>query len=158
MVVKINPIKPKMFLLVFMSLLVMGGTLAAPSLRIDYQPRLIMLIDLNDLMCFDCLTAFSRFCQSLPASFLQERTLGILLVKQKSLDYRRVQIIKKKLRGFRRAHRIEFPIWIDLQGLFKPFSSRGTSLVLMGKSMVDCRWYSFPLSPQQEREILREIF
>lgn len=158
MVVKIKSIKSKMLFFLLIILLVVRGGVAEVSAGVAYQPRLIMLIDLNDLMCFNCLMAFSRFCQSLPPSFLQEKTLGILMVKEKNLDYHRLQIIKKKLRGFRQSHQIEFPIWIDLHGLFNSFSSRGTSLVLMGKSMADCRCYSFPLLPHQESEILEEIF
>jgi|GEM_PF-860017 hypothetical protein len=155
-----NSIQRKVVVCLLVNLLFLGSCrllIAGSPKMIKYQPRLVLFIDFNDLMCFNCLSAFFRFCQSLPSYFLQEKTIGVLVVDQDNLNSRGLLVIKKKLRGFTYANKIEFPVWIDTQGIFEHFSGRGTSLLLMGESMDLLQFYSFPLLPHQENEILNEI-
>lgn len=122
-----------------------------------YQPKILIFINLKDLMCSNCLDSFSRFCRSLPPHLLKENTIGILIGEKMLFEEKRWKVLAKKLRGFIQANQLSFPVWIDHLGVFKNLSEWGTSILVMGYGVNSFRLYSLPLFPDQENEIRQEI-
>ena len=115
------------------------------------QSSLIFIIDFSDFMCFFCLDSFLGFYHSLPARYRHERAFGVLAVDQAGIE---LGVLHKKLRGFVTANQVEFPIVLDHSGIFKGMAEQGTSVILIDAESQNISRYIFPLSPEQQDEIL----
>jgi hypothetical protein len=137
-------------------------SLPASELKVDgvelapNKKLLLFIFDFNDFMCMNCLESFLSFCQSIPTHILEENVWGILTIgseirKSGSKDY--LKVTKAKLRGFVRANRIPFPIFIDEFQIFRQFQKKGSSVLLFDASNDILKEYIFPLTKNQIGEI-----
>lgn len=122
------------------------------------SPRLIVfLIDFNAFLCPSCLDSFLHFHKKLEARVNASQMWGILMIDhpfQESKKETKMKILHKKLRGFKKANHIKFPILIDHLGVFRGWSKEGTAIILLDGTSQKIRKYNFPLTPQEMREII----
>jgi hypothetical protein len=87
---------------------------------------------------------------------LEEKAWGILTIEssiRKSGLMDPVRIAKTKLRGFVKANRIRFPIFVDERQVFRQSERKGSSVVLFDGTHNILKEYIFPLSKAQIGEI-----
>jgi hypothetical protein len=119
---------------------------------------LLFILDFNDFMCMNCLESLLSFCHSIPPHILEENAWGILTIEsaiRKSGLRDSVRIAKTKLRGFVKANRIKFPIFVDERQVFRQSERKGSSVVLFDGTNNILKEYIFPLSKDNSAEILR---
>jgi len=129
--------------------------------EIKGQSFLIYIINFDDFMCMSCLNSFLEFYYVLPPPFQNERAVGILVgcsQEQEKSGSRSQKIIKKKLNGFIQANQIGFPIFIDSSESFTYLSNNNTAVVVLSEGLDRSRTYIFPLSSQDQEEILKTLF
>jgi len=68
-----------------------------------------------------------------------------------------VNIVEKKIRGFRMANRVRFPILVDRSRIFSSLAGKGTTVVILKGEAQEVKRYIFPLSPEQMAEIHKAI-
>ena len=117
--------------------------------------KLIFWIDFDDFMCFSCLESFTEFCNKLPASFRKNHCLGILVPSSRKNTPDNVSIIKKKLRGFTQANRIDFPIIIDCSRIFSRTVEKSSCLWVL--RLKERKWHvhHFPMPAETAEKILK---
>jgi len=121
---------------------------------------LLFVIDFDDFMCMTCLDSFLCFCRSLPEVILEEHAWGILLVSGDAGgggEAGNVLIARKKLRGFVRANRIEFPFLVDEEGMFRVVKPAGSSVFVFDEAGSKIFRYAFPVSKEDARRILAKF-
>lgn len=122
----------------------------------ENRKLLLFIFDFNDFMCMSCLESFLAFCHHLPPHTLEGNAWGILTIEsaiKKSGLKNAVQIARKKLRGFKAANSIKFPIFIDHYQIFKQFEKKGTAVLLFDETNNMFKEYIFPLNKNQISEI-----
>ena len=93
-----------------------------------------------------------------PLKTWAENAWGILSIESAISEARAidpVSIAKTKLRGFVKANRIKFPIFIDECHVFRQSERKGSSVVLFDGANNILKEYMFPLNKDQTAEILR---
>jgi len=122
--------------------------------------QLLLIIDFGDFMCFSCLESFLQFCNSLPHQFQDQNVWGVVIfdvnIGSESEDVS-VKIVEKKIRGFRKANRVRFPILVDRSRIFSSLDGKGTTVVILKGEDQEIKRYIFPLSPKQIAEIHKTI-
>jgi hypothetical protein len=120
--------------------------------------RLVFVIDFDDFMCFSCLESFVGFCHSLPERFRREKCLGILAVPPARKNRPvLLQIMRKKLRGFRQANAIDFPVVVDEPAFFSSPERDGSCVLVFQPGELELEMYTFPLSSSARDMILNNI-
>lgn len=140
---------------------VRGGFVFRRTLQGEDQagrPLLLFIIDFGMLMCPSCLDSFLGFYQEFSGLIEEGMAWGILILdkpsEEKDGTSLSVTIAEKKLKGFRRANDIKFPILIDPFAVFAELAHEGTALVLFDRSRNIVRKYNFPLTPSEKKELL----
>jgi len=122
--------------------------------------QLLLIIDFGDFMCFYCLESFLQFCYSLPHQFQDQYVWGVVIfdsnIGSESEDVA-VKIVEKKIRGFRKANKVRFPILVDRSRIFSSLAGKGTTVVILKGEAQEVERYIFPLSRQQIAEIHKTI-
>lgn len=122
--------------------------------------QLLLIIDFGDFMCFSCLESFLQFCYSLPHQFQDQYVWGVVIFKgnigSESEDIA-IKIVEKKIRGFRKANRVRFPILVDSSRIFSSLAGKGTTVVILKGEAQEIKRYIFPLSREQIAEIHKTI-
>ena len=132
-----------------------------PAVDIEFtqdKKLLLFILDFNDFMCMNCLRSFLSFCHSIPPHIQEENAWGILTIESASSEVGSmdsVRIAKTKLRGFMKANRIKFPIFVDEHQVFRQSERKGSSVVLFDGTNNILKEYIFPLSKDDSAEILR---
>lgn len=119
------------------------------------ETKMIFFIDFDDFMCFSCLESFLRFCNELPASFRKNHCLGILVPSSRKNPPENLSIIKKKLRGFTQANRIDFPIIIDRSRIFSQAVEKSSCLWVLKLNERKWQVHHFPLPVRTAEKILK---
>lgn len=130
--------------------------LSADGEQAGPKPLLLFFIGFDMLMCPSCLDSFLLFCRDVEGLIGEGRAWGILVLwplDAQKKDHSR-KIAEKKLRGFRFANAIRFPVLVDHVPLFADFADEGTVLVLFNPGMKSIKKYRFPLRSLQRKEIL----
>jgi len=123
----------------------------------ENRPLCLIIMDFDDFFCFSCQDSFLRFIRYVPAQIRRESFWGILAYESQKTGTERAlakQIIEKKLRGFKKANHIDFPILIDHGSNFIPLSKEGSGLFLFSRKTRVLEHYIFPLSQNQMDEVL----
>jgi len=122
--------------------------------------QLLLIIDFGDFMCFSCLESFLHFCYSLPHQFQDQYVWGVVIfegnIGSESEDIA-IKIVEKKIRGFRMANRVRFPILVDSSRIFSSLVGKGTTVVILKGEAQEVKRYIFPLSHEQIAEIHKAI-
>ena len=122
--------------------------------------QLLLIIDFGDFMCFSCLESFLQFCYSLPHQFQDQYVCGVVIfegnIGSESEDIA-IKIVEKKIRGFRKANRVRFPILVDRSRIFSSLAGKGTTVVILKGEDQEIKRYIFPLSREQIAEIHKTI-
>ena len=122
--------------------------------------QLLLIIDFGDFMCFSCLESFLQFCYSLPHQFQDQYVWGVVIfegnIGSESEDIA-IKIVEKKIRGFRMANRVRFPILVDSSRIFSSLVGKGTTVVILKGEAQEVKRYIFPLSREQIAEIHKAI-
>lgn len=125
------------------------------------RPLLLFIIDFGMLMCPSCLDFFLGFYQEFSGLIEDGMAWGILILDKPSEENDKmslsITIAEKKLRGFRQANDITFPILIDPFAVFAGLTHEGTALVLFDRSSSIVRRYNFPLTPSEKKELLEVL-
>lgn len=122
----------------------------------ENKKLLLLIIDFDDFMCMNCLESFLSFCHSIPSHILNEIAWGILVLNHDYKETRAkttVKIAQAKLRGFRSAHRIPFPILIDTNHMFHYLTREGSSLIVMDNQARSISRLAFPLKNEEFERI-----
>ncbi len=120
-------------------------------------PLLIFLIDFNDFMCPACLDSLLSLCLALPPPILRQNVWGFVVLPQSiphGSDPVAIQIMEKKIRGFRRANRIAFPLILDRSRLLSSPGRQGTALLLLEAQPPSASLFPLPLS---RRDLIRIV-
>jgi hypothetical protein len=122
--------------------------------------QLLLIIDFGDFMCFSCLESFLQFCYSLPHQFQDQYVWGVVIfdgnIGSESEDIA-VKIVEKKIRGFRKANKVRFPILVDRSHIFSSLADKGTTVLILKGEAQEVEQYTFPLSREQIAEIHKSI-
>lgn len=122
---------------------------------------LLFVIDFDDFMCLSCLESLIDLYNFLPSPFKKEKSWGVLIYKKERREEDKktaLGVISKKLRGFVKANRIQFPILVDSNQIFSSLSEEGTAVILFDKDQKSIKKYLFPLKKGQKKEILSFLF
>jgi len=120
----------------------------------------LIIFDFDDFFCFSCLESFLCFIRYIPHDIRKKSFWGVLVYDSPATDLEKKmssRIAEKKLRGFKEANQIDFPILIDHGSNFKPLCQEGSVVFLFSKERYLFRHYYFPLSQKQMDEILSLI-
>ena len=122
--------------------------------------QLLLIIDFGDFMCFSCLESFLQFCYPLPHQFQDQYVWGVVIfegnIGSESEDIA-IKIVEKKIRGFRIANRVRFPILVDSSRIFSSLAGEGTTVVILKGEAQEVKRYIYPLSREQIAEIHKTI-
>ena len=122
--------------------------------------QLLLIIDFGDFMCFSCLESFLQFCYSLPHKFQDEYVWGVVIfegnIGSESEDIA-IKIVEKKIRGFRKANGVRFPILVDRSHIFSSLAAKGTTVLILKGEAQEVKQYTFPLSRAEIAEIHKTI-
>jgi hypothetical protein len=116
---------------------------------------LLFIIDFRDFSCMTCLDSFLGFCRQLPFHFKTSGAWGIMVVKESEEKSAQSWIAEKKLRGFMRANRITFPIFVDKGHIFKGLAEKGSCVLLLDGKGSRVHKYDFPLTGDKFEAIFR---
>jgi len=129
------------------------------------EPILFFIIDFSDFMCPACLDSLLNLCRLLPHHILQERACGIVVFppspkegsspSNSAAHSRSVKIMEQKIRGFRKANRISFPLLLDRNNIFRSLAGDGTTVVLLDPIQGSILKISFPLSAADAERLLK---
>ncbi len=129
------------------------------------EPIFFFIIDFSDFMCPACLDSLLNLCRLLPHHILRERACGIVVFPLGSKEgssrsdsaahSRSVKIMEQKIRGFRRANRIPFPLLLDRNNIFRSLAGDGTTVVLLDPIQGSILKISFPLSAADAERLLK---
>jgi hypothetical protein len=114
---------------------------------------LFFIIDFGDFMCPACLDSLLSLCRLLPNHFLRERACGIVVLPHSYSGS--VKIMEQKIRGFKKANRIAFPLFLDRDHIFRSLSGEGTSVVLFHPNAGSILKISFPLNASDTARLLK---
>jgi len=119
---------------------------------------LLFIIDLDLFMCHSCLISFHEFCDNLSSPVLRSMIWGIIRTQNDhKLEARRIKIIMKKIRGFKKTHDIMFPIVIAHSSVCDDLSREGTAIILLDQKKKIAKKYTFPLNKREIDEILNTL-
>jgi hypothetical protein len=108
-------------------------------------------------MCPACLDSLLSLCRTLPPPILRKHVWGFVILPQSippGSDPVAIQIMEKKIRGFRRANRIAFPLILDRSRLLSGASRQGTTLLLLEVQPPSASLFPLPLS---RRDLIRIV-
>lgn len=118
---------------------------------------LIYIIEFRDILCSPCSQSFLDFFLSLPVEFQRENTWGIVVFEKGSPINLGEKIITKKVRGFINGNQLHFPVFIDMQHIFKTLRTQATQLLLLNSSSLTVKKYDFPLEEKVKNAILKLV-
>lgn len=120
--------------------------------------NLVFVIDFDDFMCFSCLESFVNFCHSLPEQFRKDHCMGVLTVPSVRKDRAVLtKIMQKKLRGFREANLIDFPVAVDAPLFFSGREKQESCILVIEGGEQTLEIFPFPLSGKTADTILKRI-
>ena len=128
------------------------------------EPILFFIIDFSDFMCPACLDSLLNVCRLLPHHILRERACGVVVFPHGSKEgssrsdsaalSRSVKIMEQKIRGFRKANRIPFPLLLDRNSIFRSLAGDGTTVILLDPLQGSILKISFPMSAADAERLL----
>ena len=122
------------------------------------SPALLLLIlDLDDLMCQSCLFTVDRLVREIPPEIQKERVRGIVVRPREEAPRdreRSLGILAKKVRGFSKAHDIDFPISLDEAGFFRSLAEEGSAAVVLSGDSTPTRRFPFPMDSRAVADVL----
>ena len=136
------------------------GDIFSARERLDREysrPLILLFIDFNDFMCPACLDAFLSLCRLIPQPYLQQNVWGLVVLPSFDQIQARpmtVKIMEKKIRGFRKANRIEFPLVLDKARLFKGMARTGSCVIVFDAPNLSIIRIPLPLSHESLAGIL----
>lgn len=140
--------------LLLIMLAVFPLALAGIGMHASSNPQvfLLLVIDFDDFMCPACMESVLDFCRALPVPLQQKQVWGIVVSDQANGERQEglsERILEKKIRGFVKANRLEFPILLDRDGVFKPLAGLGTVFFVFDAEKQTVSRYVFPLAPYE---------
>ncbi len=117
----------------------------------------LLIIDFDDFSCFSCLDSFMRFVRFLPGQVRNTSVWGVIVydTPEKGRSREKIgRIVEAKLRGFKKANEIDFPILVDHQCFFRSICSGGNAVFVFSRTDLMLRRFPFPLKSEQMEEIL----
>ncbi len=114
--------------------------------------KLILIpIDYSNFFCSLCLDSFLAFSKEFVSKNMQRSVIWIIVFKEGG-NSENIKILEKKLRGLFKTHNINFPIVVDMRGIFKK-SEEETKIILIDTSNKIVKEYKYPLSLMEKKEI-----
>ena len=139
--------------------------LDVPQVESAPEHILFFIIDFGDFMCPACLDSLLNLCRLLPNHILRERACGIVVLPyspnesdiplKSSARSRSIKIMAQKIRGFRKANRIAFPLFLDREHIFRSLSGSGTTVILFAPHQGSILKLSFPISAADTEHLLK---
>lgn len=133
-----------------------------PDLRSeDSGSRLFIIFTLSQMTCPCCFKTFHAFHDTLKVHGFEKSVCGIMTLLNEETDQRirdtQNRILKKQLRGFVRANRIDFPILADTQSVFSTLCTTGSILIMFDRLFGVIRHWEFPLTGSEMAELIALI-
>jgi hypothetical protein len=121
---------------------------------------ILVIVDWADFMCPNCLESILSFYHSLPTPFREENIWGIVVLDKEKVHGDaewETKIIEKKLRGFCSANQIKMPFVLDITHVLVNSEWKKNCVVVLDRSLMQVKRYSFPLSPEDRGGIIQII-
>jgi hypothetical protein len=150
-------------LLVLLCFFVFGGSDYDPQKNtvnqgsIKTENLLIILVNPVDFMCQNCSASFFSLCDSLRERGLDTRVVGIFTMPRPSDDgsvFTDVNILKKQIRGFVKANRIQFPVLLDDLQVFTRSPAKSSCVILLNTLYGIVQEWQLPVDIHQLNEIM----
>ena len=123
------------------------------------ENKLLVLMDFSSLSCSLCVKSLTEFVGALHENRLDDSVFGVMIVEERDEETdvgRHRKIAEKRLEGFIRGNNIQFPFFLDEEGVFRPLNQHASAtLFVLNSQKKTVEKHEFPLSKSQLTTIIK---